>query len=121
MRSKEPNEAWHQEQVFKFARANQTKDRRLCFLHASLNGVKLSNPVAIKMKRQGMRAGVPDLFLPVRSGSWSGLFIELKKIGGKVSDPQKDWIKFLNEQGYKAIVCYGWKKTVEEIINYLEG
>ena len=73
------------------------------------------------MKRQGMRPGVPDISLPVKTEQYGGLFIELKKeVGGKVSDPQKDWIKFLNEQGYRAVVCYGWINAVTEIKNYLK-
>ena len=113
------NEDWHQEQIFSWARANQIKDRRLCFLSASLSGVKLPISLATKMKKQGMRRGVPDISLPVKSGDFAGLFIELKKEGGRVKPEQKDWIEFLTGQGYRAVVCYGWMAAVDEISGYL--
>src|SRR6266481_5025104 len=52
----------------------------------------------------GVKAGVPDLMLPVRRGEFSGLFIELKRpdsVGkrkGKVSDEQKEWKQHLLSQ-----------------------
>lgn len=73
----------------------------------------------------GVKAGVPDLFLPVRRGQYSGLFIELKrpnKIGkknGVVSKDQKEWIAHLQLQGFGATVCIGWEAARDMIIQYL--
>ena len=67
-----------------------------------------------------MKPGFPDLFLPIPIAKWHGLFIELKRIkGGVVSPEQKDWIAFLQEQGYGAVVCKGWLEARNTLVDYL--
>ena len=57
------------------------------------NGGSRSKAEAGRFKAEGVKAGVPDLFLPVPRGEYHGLFIELKRRqGGRVSDEQKDWL-----------------------------
>lgn len=70
--------------------------------------------------RQGVKAGVPDLHLPVARGGYHGLYIELKVGSNKPTQLQKKWLSNLNEQGYLAVVCYGWQQAAEQLINYLE-
>jgi len=118
----ENSESWHQEQIFKWARSQQIKIPELQLLHASLNGVKLSPALAGKMKRQGMRSGVPDIFLPVARGMYAGLFIELKKAsGGVVSAAQRKFLAALESEGYKAVICRGYVETIQTIKEYLSG
>ena len=91
----------------------------LCFHIA--NGGSRGKAEAARFKAEGVKAGVPDLFLPVARGPYHGLFIEMKRQkGGKVSDAQKAWISALIDQGYLAVVCYGWKDAAELIEDYLE-
>lgn len=72
------------------------------------------------IQRQGVKAGVPDLHLPVARGGYHGLYIELKVGSNKATALQKDWIKELTKQGYLAVVCYGWQEAAEQLVNYLE-
>lgn len=89
-------------------------------LFAIPNGGERNIIVAARMKKEGVRAGVPDLFLAVPSGECHGLFIEMKKPkGGRVSDAQKGCIGLLNETGYKAVVCNGCDAAIKEIMGYL--
>lgn len=79
------------------------------------------------MKREGAKAGVPDLMLPVARGDFHGLFIELKQPGlrpsrdgmGGVSETQQQWLIDLAEQGYLAIVCWGWEEAMRALKEYL--
>ena len=49
--------------------------------------------VARKMKKEGQKRGVSDLFLAYPHGSYCGLWIELKKLDGKnPTDDQMVWI-----------------------------
>ena len=74
------------------------------------------------MKAEGVRAGVPDLFLSVPRGAYHGLFIEMKKEnGGRVSISQKSMIESLKSQGYAAFVCRGWTEARITIEAYLHG
>lgn len=57
---------------------------------------------------------------PLKNSKYNGLFIELKRIkGGSVSKEQKDFISFLNNQGYLAVVCKGHKEAIVVIEQYL--
>ena len=73
----------------------------------------------MRLKMEGVRAGVPDLFLPVATGGKHGLFIEMKRTkGGTISPEQKDWLAHLNEQGYRAEVCKGFEAAKAVIQDY---
>lgn len=74
---------------------------------------------AIVLKSIGVKKGVPDLFLPVPCGSFHGLWIEMKAEKGRASEEQKWWLKEMIDQGYAAVVCYGWKNARDELIWYL--
>ncbi len=92
-RNNTPPEAWEQERVFDWIRGNEEKYPQLQLAYSTLNGVKLSPGLSMKMKRQGNRKGVPDIVLPARSssGEYSGLYLELKRVkGGRVSKEQKE-------------------------------
>lgn len=83
------------------------------------NGGTRNKLEAANLKRQGVKAGVPDLFLPVARHGYNGLFIEMKYGKNKATEKQKEWIKKLNEQGYKAIVCNGFEEAREAIEKYI--
>lgn len=81
--------------------------------------------VAKKLKAEGVRAGVPDLFLPVPLKGFHGLFIEMKDKKTKennptVSEKQKDWLSFLSQMGFRVSVCYGCDEAIETIKNYYD-
>lgn len=85
------------------------------------NAGKRSFAVASIMKSEGMRAGVPDLFLAVPKGIYHGLFIEMKRAkGGTLQDSQKEFLKTLSDEGYMCVVCHGWmtaKQCIEKYFN----
>lgn len=91
-------------------------------LFAIPNGGERNVIVASRLKAEGVRAGVPDLFLAVPHGNLGGLFIEMKKAkGGRVSPNQKSMINELKSRGYAASVCHGWMEASAAIENYLKG
>jgi hypothetical protein len=75
-----------------------------------------------RARAEGVKAGVPDVMLPVSNGFHHGLFIELKKSKkGVISDDQHDWIAYLRNEMYAVAVCYGWHEAAEAIkwyVNY---
>ena len=85
------------------------------------NGGGRSKAEAGRFKAEGVKAGVPDIFLPVPSQGMHGLFIELKRLkGGTVSREQKAWMEALTMQGYAAVVCRGAAEAEEAICDYLQ-
>ena len=91
-------------------------------LFAIPNGGQRNIIVASKLKAEGVRAGVPDLFLAVARHDGHGLFIEMKKAkGGQTSDKQDAMMAALDEQGYYTIACHGWVEAKQAIEVYLRG
>jgi hypothetical protein len=79
-----------------------------------------------RMKAEGLRAGTPDMFLAVSrtSKTWGtrhGLWMELKKQGGKASDEQKAALLAFREQGYDAYLCIGYAQAQNCIMDYLNS
>lgn len=87
--------------------------------YAVPNGGHRNMLEALKFKRMGVSAGIPDLCIPIPSGTYHGLYIELKRVkGGKVSAYQSDWLLFLREKGYYAEVAHGFDEAREMVLHY---
>lgn len=86
------------------------------------NGGHRHKATAAKLKGQGVKAGIPDLVLPMARGGYFGLYIEFKATApndAAVSTSQHACIRLLNEQGYLAIVCRGHFDAMEQLRAYL--
>lgn len=89
-------------------------------LFAIPNGGQRNIITAKRMKDEGVRAGIPDLFLAVPRGKFHGLFVEMKKTrGGVVSDAQKACMQMLSENGYCVTVCHGFMDAQDAVKGYL--
>lgn len=83
-------------------------------------GAGASRGQAGKMKAEGTRAGIPDLFLAVPRLDHAGLFIEMKRRdGGRVSLEQSLAMKALSGRGYKCVVAKGADEAARHIREYL--
>ncbi len=111
----------HLEQValMQWAKLSEGRYPELRLLHAVPNGGHRHLAVAAAMKAEGVKAGVPDLDLPVARGPWHGLRIELKARGGTLTAAQREWIDALRAEGYRAEVCVGWEAAKNLIVDYL--
>lgn len=113
-------EAQEQRFLFQWAGLAEQQYPELKLLHHIPNGGKRDVRTAANLKKEGVKAGVPDICLPVAKDAYYGLYIELKVGKNKPSIKQKEWIEALKEQGYKVEVCYGWIKAREVIETYLK-
>lgn len=113
----------HTEQValFQWAAVFTYKYSVLGKLFAIPNGGQRHKAVAAKLKAEGVKAGVPDICLPVARGGYHALYIELKVGKNKPTKDQERWLQGLNNEGNKAVWCTGWDAARKIIINYLEG
>lgn len=117
-RNAQPEEA-EQKKVIAWRNASQEREPRLRWLHSSLNGVKLGKQSAVKMHNGGMISGIADLCLPVASGGYNGLYIELKIKPNKPSDTQVEFLEFACAQGYLCRVCWSAEEAITLIQWYL--
>lgn len=118
----DPSESEEQKRLFRYCGAETGKYPELTMLYHIPNEGKRSVSNGRRLKDEGLKKGVPDICLPVARCGYHGMYIELKKIkGGRVSKEQSEWINKLQEQGYAAFVCHGWKNAWTIIKLYLEG
>lgn len=116
------SESVEQQCLFRWATFMTREYPELDLMFHIPNGGKRNITTAIRLKAEGVKAGVPDIYLPAARGDFHGLFIELKKLkGGKTTEYQDYWLQSLIDQGYQAIVCKGWDEASKAIVNYLEG
>lgn len=116
---KHQNEAAIQKNLFEWAHLSSGKYLELKLMFHIANGGRRDIIEAAHLKQQGVKAGVPDLCLPVSAGKYHGLFLELKAEGGRLQETQKQWIAELNKQNYKAMVCFGLDEARAAIEDYL--
>ena len=91
-----------------------------CLLMAIPNGGARTTVTGARLKAEGVRAGIPDLFLAVPTDTSHGLWLEMKrKRGGFVTDFQREAMKALEAQGFACVVCRGFTEAQEAIVKYL--
>lgn len=115
------SEGRHQIILFEWAdlMAKTGKYPHLRWLYHVPNGGARDIVTASNLKRQGVKAGVSDLCLPVRRGVFCGLYIELKAGKKKPTGLQLEFGEFVTGQGYLFVVCYGWDSARQQLEDYL--
>ena len=107
----------HEEQARLFQNLN------LPLFFAIPNGARVAISVAKRLKKEGLKKGVPDTFLPMARLGYHGLFIEMKRLEprGTTSDEQKVWHKALAKEGYLVYVCWGTEAAWTILNNYMNS
>ncbi len=112
----------HQAAVFCWAAQNMPSYPCLAWMHAIPNGGQRSKSQASRLKVEGVKSGVADIFLPVLRGNCAGLYIEMKREDGMPSDVSEDQLAFgafVTMQGYGWTVAFGWEDAIRILIGYL--
>ena len=111
----------HEEQVTFIEYAQAKLPHHLySLLWATPNGGVRHMGTAIKLKAEGVKAGVPDITFAYPRGKYHGLFIEMKRRKlGRLSPEQSSFIEALRGVGYKVEVCKGCDCAIEVLNNYL--
>lgn len=123
MRKIYPLEEEEQIAVIDWVRSHQHYYKELKYLNASINGIKLNIVLAVKAKTLGLIKGVPDLELPSARGGYFGLYIEMKRQPGarsELSAEQIEYLQYLNNAGYLAVVSYGADQAIQTLTEYLK-
>ncbi|MEA4869921.1 MAG: VRR-NUC domain-containing protein [Christensenella sp.] len=113
-------EAQEQTALFRWAAYASGKYPDLVLMFHIPNGGTRDVIEAKHLKDQGVKSGVPDIFIPSARGEYHGMFIEMKSEKGRVSDQQQNWVDRLSDEGYLTVVCYGFEQAKDEIERYLQ-
>lgn len=115
-----PREETEQIALFTWAEFMQKQHPELALMHHIPNGGWRNPAEAAKFKRMGVKAGIPDIFLPLATKTSHGLYLELKrKTGGRLSEDQKAKIELLRAAGYRVEACKGFEEARKIIEGYL--
>ena len=125
LRRVDPTE--HQIQSAIVAWANKTSFKNGIigdYLIAIPNGGYRNKLEAKRLKDEGVKAGVSDMFLaiPIKTEEGiivCGLWMEVKTTKGKLTEPQKIWGTRMFSNNYIAVVIRGVDEGIEIIKNYL--
>lgn len=91
----------------------------LAWAYAIPNGGKRDKREAANLKRQGVKAGVSDIFVPLPRGVYHGLYIEMKVGRNKPTEKQTEFLEYARGQGYAVAVCYGADEAIAVTRRYL--
>ena len=113
-----------QQALFEWAEWAGNLHPELRLLYAVPNGGDRHPAVAAKLKAEGVRAGVPDICLPVARGPYHGAYLELKYGGNQPTAAQIKWMDRLQAHGYFCAVARGFdeaRRTIEWYIGLEVG
>ena len=127
----------HREQSLLFQRAAlaETRFPELRLLHAVQNWGGVKGPAeGARRKAEGIRAGVPDVHLPVPRDGFASLYIEMKRLKPRLTktkglrlDPTKQtpeqvvWMEGLRAVGNAVEVCHTADEAWSVLERYLTG
>jgi hypothetical protein len=108
-----------QKLLFEWARMYEGRYPELELLFAVPNGGYRAMTTAVKLKQEGVKAGVPDVWLPVPRGDYCGLIIEMKFGRNTTEVSQKEWLTSLSFLGWSCHVCYCFEAARMVVLWYL--
>ena len=91
------------------------------YLFAIPNGGKRNIVEASRLKAEGVRAGVSDLFLAVPVGMDHGLFLEAKTKTGSLTENQRQFHIAVEEAGYSFVVFRDIDNFIKVVTNRMRS
>lgn len=83
------------------------------------NAGKRSISYAMKLKREGLKKGMPDVGVFFPSNGVPGMFIEFKSSTGSLKPEQRTMLARLINQGYCCVICTSKEEAMTEVTKYL--
>lgn len=73
-----------------------------------------------QLKAEGVKDGVPDIFLSLAKGGYFGFYIEMKKKDKKPTKNQLDFRDLVVKKGYLWAFYDDWQHAHDDIIRYMK-
>lgn len=91
------------------------------FLFAIPNGGRREIKEAMRLKKAGVKRGIPDLFLAYPMMRFHGMFIEMKSKKGQLSPEQKEYHRIFKDHDFHVVTCRSSLDALYESKRYLSG
>jgi hypothetical protein len=89
--------------------------------YAIPNGGTRNYLEAVNLKKQGVKAGVPDICIALPNKTHHGLYIEFKWGKNKTTQDQSEWLARLAKNYYMVSVCYTIDEAIDITTAYLKN
>lgn len=113
-------ESQHQQAFFQWLAVNEKHCPHFKWFFHIPNGGNRNIVTASRMKREGVKRGVLDIFNHIGSRNHKGLWVEMKSSVGRLSKEQKEWVYELETEGYKVAICRDWREAANAAIDYFD-
>ena len=78
------------------------------------------SPLGNKLRRKGVKSGIPDILIFENRGPYNGFAIELKVGRNNLSPHQVMWLHELAVRRWKTLVSRSLDEVIAEVTEYLE-
>ena len=122
----QPKRSEHQEQadfvraLVELAQRDPRYARAVRRTYAIPNGGGRTKRQAAELREEGVRPGVPDIFVSYPVGALKGLYLELKSLTGDPSREQREWLNESVDLGYAAACCRGAREAMTVWLAYVD-
>jgi len=82
------------------------------------NERKTTRQAGQRLKKKGVKSGIPDIIILDQKKGFTGLVIELKIKGNYTTENQKKWLKTFKGLNYMAVVAYNMDEVIDVVNNY---
>lgn len=98
---------------------HQCPDPRAAAIYGMAHEGDLTKAARYRVRMQGVVNGQPDLILPVPSGSYGALYIELKWGGNDITQDQFDFLRHMERMGNAVTVEWSLETVKARVLEYL--
>ena len=104
---------------FKWCSYNAHRHPAIGYIHAIPNGGHRHPATAMKLKAEGVKRGIPDVFIPYPTTIFHGAYIEFKAGKNKLTPEQEQYQAWCEENDYSFITCYDFLTAMVFTMEYL--
>ena len=90
-------------------------------IYAIPNGGQRNAITGARLKKEGVKRGIPDIFFSCARGGFHGLYLDMKREkGGTLSEFQREMIDRLTHEDYCCVVCSGCEEAIQQLTSYID-
>lgn len=111
----------HQAQAtyFSILAVNERRIPMLKWVFAVPNGGHRNKATAGRLRAEGVKSGVSDIFIPIPANGYNGCWMELKIKPNRVSEAQQEFLNAMEAHGYRTTVAWSCDELLDMTESYL--
>lgn len=115
-----PTESQIQSAYFDWVRLKRLSDSRYNYIIKVPNETRGNYGWLMKLKKEGLSKGVPDIICFHPTPTFRGMALETKRPGGKLTAEQREWLDRFSRIGWLAQVGYSTQQLIAITEAYMD-